>query len=503
MRTPFRKALTKSALAFSAHGGQKICFLLAFIFGRSGDKKGGTSLPCRERRFNPRFLSLFFVGVLVVGCTHAPPAPPFNPPQSAGLTHETTLANGLKVIVREDHRAPVVVSQVWYKVGSSYESGGLTGISHVLEHMMFKGTPEHPAGEFSRLIAAEGGRENAFTARDYTAYFQQLEKSRLPVAFALEADRMRHLTLDEEEFAKEIKVVMEERRLRTDDKPQALTWEAFNAAAWQASPYHHPIIGWMNDLENLSVADLRRWYEAWYAPNNATLVVVGDVESEGVFALAQQYFGGLESSAIAPPKPQLEPPQRGERRLTVKAPAQLPYLMMGYKVPSLKTADEDWKAYALDVLAAVLDGGASARLERELVRGQQIAAGISAGYSIDSRLQDLFTFSATPAQGHTVAALEAAIRAQIKRLQEAPVSENELARIKAQVTAAKVYEQDSVFYQAMQIGVMETIGLNWRLLDDYLMRIATVTPEQVMAVARDYLTDEGLTVAILEPLPQP
>lgn len=433
---------------------------------------------------------------LLAGCATTPRAV-----ESTGPVHETTLANGLKVIVKEDHRAPVVVSQIWYKVGSSYEYGGLTGISHVLEHMMFKGTPNHPPGEFSRLIAEHGGRENAFTAQDYTAYFQQLERSRLPIAFALEADRMRHLTLDAGEFAKELQVVKEERRLRTDDNPQALTWEAFSAAAWQVSPYRHPIIGWMNDLENLAVTDLRQWYQTWYAPNNATLVVVGDVTPQEVFALAERHYGPLQPSTLTPPKPRLEPPQRGERRIVVKAPAELPYLIMGYKVPTLKTAAEDWKPYALEVLGGVLDGGRSARLPRALVRDQQIAASVSAGYSLTARLDDLFTFSGTPAQGHDVAALERAIKAQIERLKTAPVSADELARIKAQVTAAKVYELDSVFYQAMQIGVMETVGLNWRLLEEYPQRIAAVTPAQVMAVAQEFFTDDNLTVAVLEPQP--
>lgn len=446
-----------------------------------------------------RFAGLLLCAALLAGCAAAPGTP--RSVQSAGPVHETTLANGLKVIVREDHRAPVVVSQVWYKVGGSYEYDGLTGISHVLEHMMFKGTPNHPPGQFSRIIAEHGGRENAFTGQDYTAYFQQLEQSRLPIAFELEADRMRHLTLDGEEFAKELQVVMEERRLRTDDNPQALTWEAFSAAAWQVNPYRHPIIGWMNDLEHLQVEDLRRWYQTWYAPNNATLVVVGDVEPHAVFALAERHYGSLQPSHLTPPKPRLEPPQRGERRIVVKAPAELPHLIMGYKVPTQKTADADWKPYALEVLAGVLDGGRSARLERELVRGSQIAAAVSAGYNLSARLGDLFSFSATPAQGHDVAALEGALKAQLERLKKEPVSAEELARIKAQVTAAKVYELDSVFYQAMQIGVMETVGLDWRLLEDYPQRIAAVTPEQITAVAREFFTDDNLTVAVLEPQP--
>jgi zinc protease len=445
------------------------------------------------------FAGILLSTALLAGCATTPSTP--RAVISVGPVHETTLANGLKVIVKEDHRAPVVVSQIWYKVGGSYEHDGLTGVSHVLEHMMFKGTPNHPPGEFSRIIAAHGGRENAFTAQDYTAYFQQLEKSRLPIAFELEADRMRHLTLDPQEAAKELQVVMEERRLRTDDNPQALTWEQFGAAAWQLSPYRHPIIGWMNDIENLTADDLRRWYQTWYAPNNATLVVVGDVEPQAVFDLAERHYGPLKPSTLTPPKPRIEPPQLGERRIVVKAPAELPHLIMGYKVPSLKTAAEDWKPYALEVLGGVLDGGDSARLPRELVRGSQVAAGVSAGYSLTARLGDLFSFSGTPAQGHDVAALEQAIKAQIERLKNEPVRQDELARIKAQVTAAKVYELDSVFYQAMQIGVLETVGLDWRLLEEYPARIAAVTPEQIMAVAREFFTDDNLTVAVLDPQP--
>jgi zinc protease len=422
-------------------------------------------------------------------------------PVAAQQVSEQTLPNGLHIIVKEDHRAPVVVSQVWYKVGSSYELAGTTGISHVLEHMMFKGTKAHPAGEFSRIIAENGGRENAFTAQDYTAYFQQLEASRLPVSFELEADRMRHLQLPAAEFKKELQVVMEERRLRTEDQPQAYAVEQFNAAAWTHNPYHNPIIGWMTDLDSLTVDDLRAWYARWYAPNNATLVVVGDVEPKTVFKLANKYFGPLKPSTIVPQKPRLEPVQKGEKRITVRVPAELPFVMLGYKVPSLKTADQEWKAYALEVLSGILDGGNSARLSRELVRGTQVAAGAGAGYDLYNLRGDLFGLSGTPAPGHTIAELEIALRKQVARLRAEPVAQDELERIKAQVTASKVYEKDSVFYQAMQIGSLESVGLDWRLADQYVSRIAAVTPEQVQQVAREFLNDDALTVAVLEPLP--
>ena len=421
------------------------------------------------------------------------------PQISLAQVHETTLSNGMKVLVKEDHRAPVVVTQVWYKVGSSYEDNGITGVSHVLEHMMFKGTKKHATGEFSRIIAENGGSENAFTGRDYTAYFQQLEKSRLAISFQLEADRMRNLTLPQAEFNKEVEVVMEERRLRTEDNPRSLTVEQFYATAFMSSPYQNPIIGWMDDLKSLTVDDLKDWYGRWYAPNNATLVVVGAVKASEVFELAENYFGKLKPSELKPLKPRLEVAQLGSRNITVKAPAKLPYMLMGYKVPVVNTATEEWEPYALEVLAGVLAGSGSARFPRELVREKQIAAGVTTGYDLFARQDDLWVIDATPAEGHSIKELRQAIDKQIKRIKTEPVSEAELARIKAQVVAHKVYEQDSVFYQAMQMGLLETVGAGWQKLDEYPERIRAVTAEQVQAVARKYLVEDGLTVGILEP----
>lgn len=416
-------------------------------------------------------------------------------------TREFILDNGLKLIVKPDRRAPVVVSQVWYKVGSSYEYDGVTGVSHALEHMMFKGTRKHAPGEFSRIIAGQGGRENAFTGRDYTAYFQQLERSRLAISFELEADRMRNLLLPEDEFLKEIEVVKEERRLRTEDNPQALAFEQLSATAFTASPYRIPVIGWMDDLEHMTVADLREWYRKWYAPNNATLVVVGDVEPDAVYRLARKHFGRVKRGEVPALKPRVEPEQRGERRVTVRAPARVPSLLMGYKTPTLMTAPEDWEPYALEVLAGILDGGDSARLSRHLVRGDRVASGAGASYSLASRMEDLFVLSGTPAQGRSIAELEAALRAQVARLQDEPVSDAELARVKAQVVAEDVYQRDSQFYQAMIIGILETVGLDWRIADEYVARVEAITAEQVREVARRYLIDDRLTVAVLEPLP--
>ncbi|MBF0218782.1 MAG: insulinase family protein [Gammaproteobacteria bacterium] len=422
------------------------------------------------------------------------------PTLTLATVFEMTMQNGMKVIVKRDTRAPVVVSQVWYKVGSSYEHDGITGVSHLLEHMMFKGTEKYPAGEFSRVIAENGGRENAFTGPDYTGYYQMLEKSRLPVSLRMEADRMRNLLLPDAEFVKERAVVVEERRLRTEDKPTALALEQFMASAFIASPYHHPIIGWMDDVSTLEREDLQTWYQRWYAPNNATLVVVGDVEAEEVFRLAQTHFGTLPASAIKPVKSRSEPQQKGERRLqVVSAEAKLPMVIMGYKAPALLHSDARWKAYALEVLAHILAGGDSARLGKDLVRGQGIAASASAGYDLYARLPTLFTLNGTPVAGRSAKELEQALREQINRLQREPVSSEELERVKVQVMAGKVYELDSIYYQAMQIGALETVGIGWKEMEHYVDAIDAVTPAQLQQVAREFLDSSQLTVAHLLP----
>jgi len=417
------------------------------------------------------------------------------------LVHEFHLKNGLTLLVQEDHRSPVVVSQIWYKIGSSYEHSGITGISHVLEHMMFKGTKKHGPSEFSKIIADNGGRENAFTGNDYTAYFQMLEKSRLAVSMEMESDRMRNLTLPPAEFKKELEVVKEERHMRTDDNPRALTEEKFEAVAYTNSPYKNPVIGWSNDLENLTVDDVRTWYDRWYVPNNATLVITGDVNPEEVYKLAQKYYGPIPAGKLVPVKPRLEDPQLGPRRLTVRTPARVPYLLMGYKVPVLKTVGEKqkWEPYALDVLSGVLSSGRSARLQRVLVREKQIAVAADAGYDMYALHDNLLELDATPAPGHTVAELEQALNEQINRLREEKVSAAELERVKAQVIADKVYQKDSVFYQGMILGTLETVGLGWQVADEYVDKIKAVTAEQVQAVARKYLVDDHLTVAQLEP----
>ncbi len=414
---------------------------------------------------------------------------------------DVTLDNGMRVIVQEDHRAPVVVSQVWYRAGSMDEFNGTTGVAHVLEHMMFRGTKTVPPGEFSKRIAAAGGRENAFTSRDYTAYFQQMQKDRVELAMQLEADRMANLVISDELFAKEIQVVMEERRLRTDDQPQSVLYERLMATAYQAHPYRRPIIGWMDDLSSMTAQDARDWYARWYAPNNATLVVAGDVKADEVVALARKYFGVLPTRALPERKAQAEPPQLGEKRIVVKAPAQLPYLLMAWHAPKLKNWAQDTEPYALQILAGVLSGNDSARLQKTLVKTQQIAVNASAGYDPVARGPAMFMIDATPAAGKSVAALERAIRAEIARIQREGINEAELARVKAQVIAADVYQQDSLFYQAMQLGDYVIAGLPPEALAGRVDKLRAVTAAEVQAVAQKWLQDERLNVAELDPQP--
>ena len=456
--------------------------------------RGIDSKPDTREPMKIKPLLLFFVLGAVL------PAPTLH--ASEANLFETTLKNGLRVIVKEDRRAPTAVHMVWYRAGSMDEKDGTSGVAHVLEHMMFKGTKTLKSGEFNKRVAAAGGRDNAFTSLDYTAYFQIVPSHALPEMMQLEADRMANLQLTKEEFDKEIKVVMEERRWRTDDKPQSLVNEACQGVVYRAHPYSRPVIGFMNDWENMSYEDAREWYDLWYAPNNATVVVVGDVQAQDVYKLAKQHFGKLSAKKLPVRKPQVEPAQLGERRVVVKAPAKQAYLLMGYHVPSLQEADKDWQPYALEVLAGVLSGNPAARLNQSLVRDSQLAVDVSAGYDIMSRgRQSLFELDGTPSEGKTVLELEAALLQQIEKIKQSGVSAEELDRVKAAVIAADVYQRDSMFYQAMQIGTVESIGFSWKILDQYQAKLRAVTAEQVQAVAKQYLNADNLTIATLDPQP--
>ena len=424
----------------------------------------------------------------------------FVPPALAN-PFETTLANGMRVIVKEDRRAPSVVHMVWYGAGSMDEPDGVSGVAHVLEHMMFKGTAAVGPGEFNQRVAAVGGRDNAFTSRDYTAYFQQVPPAHLDAMMALEADRMQNLVLTDEEFTREVAVVKEERRLRTDDQPRALVFEQLMATAFHAHPYRRPIIGWMPDLEAMQPEDARTWYRQWYTPNNARLVVVGDVDHRAVFASAARHYGTIPARALPPRRIAAEPVQRGPRSTVVQAPAELPYLALAWRVPALQNPAEDREAYALEVLAAVLDGFDGARLNQRLVRDQQIAVSAGAGYDGAGRGPALFVLDGVPASGQSVGALEAALRAELQRIRDDGISAAELARVKTQAVASRVYKRDSLMGQAMEIGQLEAVGLSWRDEDRLLEGLRAVTAAEVQAVARKYFDDASLTIARLDPLP--
>lgn len=483
------------------------------MFGENPDRVSG-------KKFIEREPSEFLLVTILAQTFHRYPMPILNilkhavlliiltalaalPVVSDAGTEENRLANGMRVVVKPDRRAPVVVVMLWYQVGSTDEVNGVTGVAHALEHMMFKGTKAIKPGEFSRIISEAGGNENAFTTRDGTAYVETLQSSQLELAFKLEADRMNNLALSPEEFAKEIKVVIEERRWRTEDRPRSQVFEALMATALTANPYRHPVIGWMSDLQSMKVDDVRRFYQRWYAPNNALLVVVGDVEPSAVFALANKHFGAIPARALPARKPQNEPLQRGIRRVTIKAPAELPYVVMAFRTPRLRNAERDWEPYALEMLAAVLDGNEAARLNRTLVRSERVANSVGAGYDSIARGPALFYLIATPTEGHSAADVESGLRREMAKIIDKGVTAEELNRVKAQVVAQQVFERDSMMSQAQQIGSLEMGGIPYTTIDLQLEKLRSVTAEQVKEVAHKYFREDHLTIVYLDPQPLP
>ena len=431
-------------------------------------------------------------------------------PQSSAQTstkaEQFIFANGMTLIVKPDRRAPTAVHMLWLRVGSMDEVDGSSGVAHVLEHMLFKGTATVPAGEFSRRVAALGGRENAFTSQDYTGYFQQIPASRLEDVMALEADRFANNQWPDEEFRKELEVVKEERRLRTEDDPRALLYEALSASVFMAAPYRRPIIGWMSDLDAMTPDDARAFYQRWYTPANAVVVVTGDVDVAQVRQLAEKHYGGIVARAVPARKPRTEPAQTGQRRLEIKAPAEQAYVMLAFKVPGLTSFDapsaQDDDALALTVLAAVLDGYSGARLDRALTQGPaRVADSAGAGNGLMGRGPQLFLLDGVPAKGKTAAQVEAALRAQVARVAREGVTEAELQRVKTQWVASEVYKLDSLFNQARELGSYWVQGLPLDAGERLLARLRGVTAEQVRAVAQRYFGDDQLTAAVLMPQP--
>ena len=447
----------------------------------------------------PRWPALFFSLLLSLGLL--PPALAQSPPKA----QQYTLANGMTLIVKPDRRAPTAVHMVWVRVGAMDEVDGTTGVAHVLEHMMFKGTATVPPGEFSRRVAALGGLENAFTGKDYTGYYQQIPSSRLENVMKLESDRFANNQWPEDEFKRELEVVKEERRLRTEDSPRALFWEALNAETFVAAPYRRPIIGWMSDLDSLTAQDAREFYRRWYVPANAVLVVAGDVEPAEVKRLADRYYGSIPARPVPPRKPRTEPEQVGLRRMDFKAPADQSYVALAFKVPqltSLESTPQNDDALALTVLSAVLDGYSGARLDRALTQGDnRVADSAGASNGLSGRGPQLFTLDGVPARGKTAAQVEAALRAEVARVARDGVTEAELSRVKTQWVAAEVYKRDSVMSQARELGSNWIEGMPLDADERLIERLRAVTAAQVQAVAARYFGDDQLTVGVL--LPQP
>ena len=407
---------------------------------------------------------------------------------------QATLDNGLQVLMLEDHRAPVVTVQVWYKVGSRNERPGITGISHLLEHLMFRGTPKYGQGEFSRLVQEKGGSHNAFTANDQTVYFENAASAHFDLLLELEADRMANLTLEDASFTAEKKIVMEERRMRTADEPAADLYEQVSAAAFTAHPYGWPVVGWMSDLEAISLDDVKSYRQVFYAPANAILVVAGDIIPSMLLPKIQATFGAIPAGPTAPKVTSQEPPQRGERRVTLKRPASLPVYIAGYHAPNYKSED----SFPLALLSVVLAGGRSSRLQTNLVEDKALALAADADYDRTSQDPSQFTLSMRLAPGKSWKEAEAALYQEVEKLKTQLVSEKELERAKNLVEASFTYGQDSLFYRAMQIGEYASLG-DWSLIQKVIPSIRAVTAEDLQRVAKTYLTEDNRTVGLLMP----
>lgn len=412
-----------------------------------------------------------------------------------GPVYEEVLSNGLKIFTIQDPNAPLAVFQIWYDAGSINEQVGKTGLSHLLEHMMFKGTSSYGPKKFSQIIKRAGGIDNAGTSKDFVYYYQKLLPDRLHLSIEMEADRMRNLIMDEESFQSERDVVMEERRMRYEDDPQNLVYEELVAAAFKNHPYRWPVIGWMEDLQRVTRDDLWQYYRSRYIPNNAFIIVAGNIDVEAIVAKIKKEFGGIPRGLEIAKLDIHEPVQRGERRVYVKKEAELPYVMSAYKTPNILHED----SYALDVLATVLSGGKSARIYKSLIDGRRIALTAGAGYSNFNKYPYLFYLYATALPGKKIEDVESALYAEVDKIKEEPPTELEVRKAKNQIEADFIMDQDSIFYQALILAEFEMIG-DWKLNDRYIEGIRKVTPEDVQRVAAEYIVEEKRTVGVLIPI---
>jgi len=405
-----------------------------------------------------------------------------------------TLDNGLRVLLLEDHRSPIVSLQLWYRVGSRNEARGATGIAHFLEHLMFRGTPTNGPGAYARIVERNGGQDNAFTSQDVTSYYVDIAADRLDLVLALEADRMQNLTLDPKIVDSEREVVTEERRTRTEDDPSGALGEEVSALAFRAHPYGQPIIGWGVDLKRITREEIQAFYKTYYAPNNALLVAAGDFKTETVLAKIKALFGPIPRGPEPPRVLAIEPEQNSERRLLVQRPAELPIVYLGYPVPNHPSTD----AAALDVLSVVLSGGRSSRLYRHLVYERQLALEAGGDYSYFSFDPNLFWFYATPLPGHTPETMEKELLGEMERLKKEPVSDEELKRARNQIEAGFVFQDDSVHRRAALLARFELIG-GFALKEQYLDKIRAVTAADLQRVAQRYFSEDKKNVGILLP----
>ncbi|MDO5650901.1 MAG: pitrilysin family protein [Moraxella sp.] len=454
--------------------------------------------------------------VLLVGCTTTNPAPKQIARQSAitlnkepaynaqvistnNTLTEYTLDNGLKVVLKQDKRAPLVMTQIWYNVGSSDEKIGKGGLAHFLEHMMFKDAKGLTADDYHRLIAHFGGSKNAFTSYDYTAYYEMLPANQYPVALQIEANRMDNLILRPEEVATEKQVIQEERRQRIDSNPMAQAFEEFNAIALPNSPKGLSVIGSMAEIENLDFDDLSHWYDVWYSPNNATLVMVGDFDVATAKEWIDKYFGKLPTKTL-PARPNLrQSSHRGYNLQTRNIDGvQVPSLIMAFNVPSLTTATGN-EAYALSLMNDVLDGGLSARFEQSLVREQNLLSSVSARYDIYSKGDGLFIITATPHSGVSLETAEQAIIKEIDHAINGTILDSELQRAQTNLTASLVFSNDSIANQAQILGMLNSIGLDSSTLDRLPNELAKVSVPAIQSTAKHYLTKDNLTVMYVYP----
>ena len=432
------------------------------------------------------------------------------PVAAAPHAQQFTLSNGMTLIVQADHRAPTVAHMLWVRVGAMDEVDGTTGVAHALEHMLFKGTPSLKPGEFSRRVAALGGRDNAFTTKDVTAYHQQIPAEKLEAMMKLEADRFAHNQWPDDEFLREIEVIKEERRQRTEESPRARMFEAMTAMVYQASPYRRPVVGWMSDLDAMTPQDARDFYQRWYTPGNAAVVIAGDVDVEQVRQMAERIYGVIPARPVPQRKPREEPEQQGARQMVYHAATEQAMVALAYQMPKLTDPQardpQSQDALALTVLSAILDGYSGARLERALIQGHggqksRLADSASASFGLMGRGPQLFFLSGVPAPGVASEAVIEALKEEVARIAREGVSEAELKRVKTQWTASEIYKRDSVFNQAQELGSYWALGMGLEAGDHLMAQLNQVTAAQVQSVAQRLFRDEKLTTAVLVPDP--